>query len=80
MARVEICLKKVVHACGALDSFRRRDYMPPRPRQPRRLLLIRIRLTRVPHELVEAMPERGDGIVFFGHSEDFFELAVENVG
>lgn len=62
------------------DLFRRRDYMPSRPRQPRRVLLIWVRLTRAPHKLIKAMPQRSDGVVFFGHPEDLFELSVEDVG
>lgn len=32
------------------------------------------------HELRETAPEGGNGVVFFRHPEDFFELSVQTVG
>lgn len=31
------------------------------------------------HQFMEALPERSDGLVFSGHPEYFFQLAIQDV-
>lgn len=55
--------------------------MPARSWHSLRLIIVMlILLSRVPHQFVETLPQGRNGVVFLGHAEDFFELAVEAVG